>query len=152
MACNQFFISVGCSCAGYKLKNSFYGFSGPSDGYVQMVCGDRVASFNIISVRNHQSACSEFVNRLKATANSVDHIIASGCYIILVESEARALELEKYRCSVADVASFEVFYLCDHSTFTEEIFTNLISVIPEGDYASYTVCSLPISREKKQGE
>ena len=149
MACNQFFITVGCGCAGYVVKNSFYGFSGASDGYVQMVCGDKVASFNIISVRNHRDASSEFVKRLKATANSVDRFIASGCYIVLVESELQALELERYRCSVADVASFEVLYLCDHASFTEEIFTNLISVIPEGDYSSYTVCTLPIGKDRK---
>lgn len=151
MACNQFFITVGCRI-GYALKNAFYGFSGASDGYIQVRCGDKVASFNIISIRNHKSASSEFVKRLKVIANSVDSIIASGCYIVLVESETQALELERYRCSVADVASFEVFYLCDHASFTEEIFTNLISVIPEGYYTSYTICSLPVSREKEQGE
>lgn len=145
MAFNQFYIKIK-NCykstminAAYCMKNSAL----PYDGRLFFDSRGKKISMNVITIRQQEGWQKEYLDKLRTQKLRS----GTGCSAILVlcETELQALEAEKSRKSVKELAEEEVCYMCDHSTFSDKpALEQLIKVRPENNYSAYDICEIMV--------
>lgn len=125
----------------YRYGSSVY------DGQVSFSSLGKKITFNILTLRTNESWKTDFAEKLK---KSQTQKVPCSNFLVLCENELQALEIEKYRRTIAEIATLNICYLSDYATNQEDgIFSHLMIIKPEKNYSSYDICSVPIDGAKR---